>query len=280
MRILIKISISLIYIIFSINSLIIHPKVNAEIPSDIKKIITRGKIIVAINSIDYPPFFYSTNSKKFEGFDVEIAEDIAKNLGVTVEYNRSASIPKDVVKLVENEQADIAISAISATLSWGLTVRFSDPYLIPNQCLIVNRILEVKLSNHTKIDPALLKIAILHGDSYNDFAKQKNEYFKNAYNNPSIIDYDSLTQALSDTIEGKILGLYTDEFHADYIMKHKNLANIYVRKKIFTDSTDPISIALNWKSPNLANWINLYIKRMNNNEKEKYLTLKYLRDKK
>ncbi len=278
MRILTKLSICFLYIILSFSSQFFQSKANAEIPSDIKKIIARGKIIVAINSVDYPPFFYSKVVNKLEGFDIEIAEDIAKYLGVAVEYNRSASTFEDVVKLVENDQADIAISAISSTLSRGLTVRFSDPYLTPNQCLVVNRILEVKISNHTKIAPELLKIAILNNSSYEDFSKQNNEYFDNTYKNLSIVKYDSLEQAFSDVIEGKILGLYIDEIHANYIMKNKKLANIYLRKKIIAESIDPISIAINWKNPNLAYWINLYIKRMNNNGKAKYLTLKYLRD--
>ena len=280
MRLISKIFISIIYALFFINLLSYHSNIQAEIPADIKKIISRGKIIVAINSIDYPPFFYMTNDKKFEGFDVEMAEDIAKNLGVAVEYNRSASTFKDVVKLVEDDQADIAISAISATLSRGLTVRFSEPYLSPKQCLIVNRLLEIKFTNHNKIAPELLKIAILSNSSYEDFAKQNSEFFENEYRDLSIVNYDSLDKALSDVKNGKIFGLYIDEIHANYVMKTEESVNIYVRKKTVTESIDPISIAINWKNPNLAYWINLYIKRMNNNGKEKYLTLKYLRDKK
>lgn len=279
MRILLKIFITLIYFIMSFSFFYFHPKINAEIPADIKKIISRGKIIVAVNSIDYPPFFYQTKDKKFEGFDIEMAEDIAKHLGVNIEYNRSASTFIDVVKLVENEQADIAISAISGTLSRGLNVRFSDPYLTPNQCLILNRILEVKISNHTEIDPTLLKIAILNNASYEEFAKQNNNYFDSSFKNLSIVKYDSLDQAIKDVIEGKVLGLYVDEIFANNIIKNQKLAHIYVRKKIVTDAIDPISIALNWKSPNLTYWINLYIKRMKNNGKEKFLTLKYLREK-
>ncbi|APJ03424.1 ABC transporter substrate-binding protein [Silvanigrella aquatica] len=275
----IQLSLFLINFFVAFYSVFFHFHANAEIPPDIKKIITRGKLIVAINSVDLPPFFYKTNDNKLEGFDIEIAEDIAKNLGVHVEYNRNASTFQDVVKLVENEHADIAMGSISATLARGLTVRFSDPYLLPNQCLILNRIIEVKVNNKVKIDPEVFKIALLSHSSYNDYAKQNINYFDTNYKNISFIEYDSLDNAISDVISGKIFGVYTDENYANNVIKTKKLANIYVRKKIVSDSIDPISIALNWKSPNLAYWINLYIKRMKTDGKEKLLTFKYLREK-
>ncbi|WP_338637433.1 ABC transporter substrate-binding protein [Spirobacillus cienkowskii] len=250
----------------------------AEVPADIKKIIQKGKLVVAINSVDYPPFFYHNKHGNFEGYDIELANDIAKFLGVKVEFNRSAGTFQDVVKLVQDEHADIAISAISATLSRGLNVRFSEPYLTPNQCLILNRILEVKIGNKVKLNNDQLKVAVLSNSSYEDFFQQNILYFDNIFKTKEFIKYNSLDKILKDVTEEKILGFYADEIYANHIIKNKKIANIYVRKKIITDATDPISIAINWNSPNLAEWINLYIKKLKQSGKTKYLNNKYLRE--
>ncbi|RDB35940.1 MAG: amino acid ABC transporter substrate-binding protein [Spirobacillus cienkowskii] len=250
----------------------------AELPADIKKIIQKGKLVVAINSVDYPPFFYHNKHGNFEGYDIELANDIAKFLGVKVEFNRSAGTFQDVVKLVQDEHADIAISAISATLSRGLNVRFSEPYLTPNQCLILNRILEVKIGNKAKLNNDQLKVAVLSNSSYEDFFQQNILYFDNIFKTKDFIKYNSLDKILKDVTEEKILGFYADEIYANHIIKNKKIANIYVRKKIITDATDPISIAINWNSPNLAEWINLYIKKLKQSGKTKYLNNKYLRE--
>jgi ABC-type amino acid transport substrate-binding protein len=250
----------------------------AETPSDIKKIIQKGKLVVAINSVDYPPFFYHNKKGILDGYDIEIANDIAKFLGVKVEFNRSAVTFQDVVKLVQDEHADIAISAISATLSRGLNVRFSEPYLTPNQCLILNRILEVKIGNKVNLNPDQLKVAVLGNSSYEDFFQQNILYFDNIFKTKAFIKYNSLDKILKDVTEEKILGFYADEIYANHIIKNKKIANIYVRKKIITDATDPISIAINWNSPNLAEWINLYIKKLKQSGKAKYLNNKYLRE--
>ncbi len=250
----------------------------AEIPPDIKKIITRGKLIVAINGIDYPPFFYHTADNKFEGIDIDIAKDLAKYLDVNVEFNRSAKTFAEVIKLVENEKADIAISALSGTLTRGILVRVSDPYLIPNQVVIINRILELKISNNIKIPPEKGKIAILNNASYEDFSKQNYEFLKTNFKDFSIVKYDSLENAFNDALEEKILGVYVDEVYANNLLSSNKKSNLYVRKKIIQDAIDPICVILNWKSTNLANWINLYIRRMKNNGKEKQLIKKYMRD--
>lgn len=69
-----------------------------------------------------------------------------------------------------------------------------------------------------------------------------------------------------------------DEIYANNLLANDKRANLYVRKKIVTDAVDPICIILNWKAPNLANWINLYITRMKNNGKEKTLAKKYMKE--
>ncbi|WP_186648800.1 ABC transporter substrate-binding protein [Fluviispira vulneris] len=251
---------------------------NAEIPPDIKKIISRGKIIVALKTGNYPPFFYEDEKKKLKGYDIDIAQDIAKNLGVSLEFNRNANTFADVIKLVENDSADLAISAISSTLSRGISVNFSEPYLFPNQSLIVNRLLEIKIRNNTEVDKEFLKIAVLKNSAYEDYVKNNLNNIDVLLKNATIVKYDDLESALTDVISGKILSLFVDEIYANYIIKNRKLANIYVRRKIIEGELDPISIVVNWHNPNLLNWVNLYVNRMKYDGKNKYLAQKYLKE--
>jgi polar amino acid transport system substrate-binding protein len=266
------------FLLFTFTILFMSHNSYADIPLDIKKIISHGKLIIAVNSNEYSPFFYLNENKELEGYDIHLAEDIAKNLGVTVEFNRSASNFNDVIKLVEDEKADIAISAISATLSRGLRVRFSDPYLTLKQCIILNRLLEVKIKNNIKLNDKLLKIAILKNSSYEEYVNHNMTIINENFKDFTLVKYESLDRAFQDVLHGKILGLYVDELYADKAIKNEKLANIYLRKHIIQDAYDPISIAINWKNNNLANWINFYIQRMKSNGKERSLSLKYLRE--
>jgi polar amino acid transport system substrate-binding protein len=250
-----------------------------EVPFDLKNILSRKKIIVALSSTNYPPFFYLGKDRQLYGYDVEIAKDIAKKLGVKLEIEKSGKNFLDVVKLIEKSKADLAISAVSATLSRALTVHFSDPYLLANQCLLLNRVLELKIKNdEISFQHHNIQVAILKNSAYEEFANENKLYFGEKFKNFNFIHYENLDQAVSDVISGKIFALYTDEIHINYILNHKKNANIYVRKKILEGAFDPISIVVNWKNQNLKSWINLYIKRMKQNGQEKFLSQKYLRN--
>src|ERR1043166_3923931 len=82
-------------------------------PQEIKRIINAGKIVVAMHRDDRVPFFMHDGSGNFIGYDVEIANDIAKKLGVKVEFLRTAKFYDDVVTQIEKGEADLGISKLS-----------------------------------------------------------------------------------------------------------------------------------------------------------------------
>ena len=111
-----------------------------DLAPDIQRIVERGKIIVAVFFEDVPPFFMHNKKGEFTGIDVEIAQDIANKLGVEVEFNRSPETFDEIVDVVANHEADVAISLLSDTLNRAMRVRFSDSYVELHQTLLINRL--------------------------------------------------------------------------------------------------------------------------------------------
>jgi len=68
--------------------LCIAGSVRAELPPDIERILKKGKITVAMYHEDITPFFMHDREGTFYGFDVEIAKEVAKRMGVELEFNR------------------------------------------------------------------------------------------------------------------------------------------------------------------------------------------------
>src|SRR4030095_11458007 len=56
---------------------------------DIKTILDRGELIVAMTEGEQPPFYYVGPDGQLAGLDVTLARDIAARLGVKVSFNRS-----------------------------------------------------------------------------------------------------------------------------------------------------------------------------------------------
>ena len=113
---------------------------NSEsMPSDMQRILNNGKLVVAMYFEDVPPFFMTSKNGSLFGFEVDLANDIAKKLGVKVEFNRSAQTFDGLVDMVTEGKADIAISMLSNTLSRARRVRFSEPYITLHQSFLFNR---------------------------------------------------------------------------------------------------------------------------------------------
>ena len=105
--------------------------IGADYPPDIKRIIDRKKLIVAVVESNHPPFFtVSSKTGKMCGFDVELAEGIAAGLGVELEFNRDAKTFNELVDIVSRHEADIVISKLSLTLTRSKKVLYSNPYIV------------------------------------------------------------------------------------------------------------------------------------------------------
>jgi ABC-type amino acid transport substrate-binding protein len=111
-----------------------------DIPPEINAILKRKQLIVAITATDQTPFYFVNKKGELAGFDVDIAKSIAKELNVEPVFNREAKSFNDVVSLVASGKAELAISKLSRTLARARYVRFSKPYIVLSQGLLINRI--------------------------------------------------------------------------------------------------------------------------------------------
>lgn len=83
----------------------------------------------------FPPFEELSANGSFEGFDIDVMNEIARRNGWTVTFQ---NLPFDtLVQSVQNGQVDLAISAMSITDERSQVVDFSLPYYEANQSAAV-----------------------------------------------------------------------------------------------------------------------------------------------
>src|SRR3984885_5875817 len=101
--------------------------VHAQQSSRLDDIVKRGTLRVGMTG-DYLPFSYLDKAtSKFRGFDVDMAEALAKALGVKVEYVHTAW-PKLTADF-EADDFDIAMGGVSITLDRQKKGMFSAPIM-------------------------------------------------------------------------------------------------------------------------------------------------------
>ncbi|CDM94796.1 MAG: transporter substrate-binding domain-containing protein [Limnospira sp. PMC 1291.21] len=223
---------------------------------DLQKIMDRGELIVAINQEDSPPFFAEDANGELIGLDVAIAKGIARNLGVKVTFNRRANTFNEVVNLVSQGEADMAISKLSQTLERAKIVSFSHPYLTMRHGLLLNRLQLTQALRNRDLVEFLRdfegRMGVINASSYERFAMDK-------FPKATIIRYSNWDDLIKGAMMGDILAAYRDELEVKKILINYPNVALNFQTVALTDTQDPIAIALPWSSNHLLKFVNLYL---------------------
>ena len=108
------------------------------------KTVEAGKLIMSTNA-SFPPYEMTTDNGGFEGIDVEIAGEIAKKLGLTLEIH---DMDFDSALLaVQQGKSDIVMAGVSVTDERKLVMDFSNSYATGVQVVIVKEGSDVTMDN-------------------------------------------------------------------------------------------------------------------------------------
>jgi cyclohexadienyl dehydratase len=110
-----------------IAALVLCASVDAQPASRLDEIIKRGTLRVGTTG-DYLPFtYFDKTTRKFRGFDVDMAEALGKALGVKVEFVQTAW--PQLMRDFEADNFDIAMGGVSITLDRQKKGLFSAPIM-------------------------------------------------------------------------------------------------------------------------------------------------------
>ena len=105
--------------------------------SRLDDVLSRGTLRVCTTG-DYKPYSFRKPDGSFEGIDIDMAESLAKSLGVKVEYVKTtwANLMSDFLA-----KCDVAVGGVSTSLERQKHVLFTQPYMIdgktPNRKSVV-----------------------------------------------------------------------------------------------------------------------------------------------
>ena len=88
------------------------------------------------------PAFHWRSESSFAGPEIDLAKQIARALGVRIEFLDRAPSFDAVVDDVAQGRADIGISKLSQTYYRLIRVRFSEPYITLSHALLFERAAE------------------------------------------------------------------------------------------------------------------------------------------
>lgn len=98
-------------------------------------VLERGELIVGLEP-EFPPFESKNEKGEIVGFDVDMARELAKDLGVKLRIEEMAwdSLPT----ALGTGRIDVIISGMTATEERAKSRSFTEPYFKTKLCLLVN----------------------------------------------------------------------------------------------------------------------------------------------
>ncbi|GMO53323.1 MAG: transporter substrate-binding domain-containing protein [Termitinemataceae bacterium] len=172
---------------------------------DLSEIKKSGEIVMFTNA-EFPPYEYIGDNSQPAGIDVDIANEIAKEIGVKL---RIINASFDGFSLaLQNAQADMAISAISITPERQETLDFSIPYVNTIQYILR---FENDESINTIDDLAGKKAGVQLGTTGDFLLSDQIADGVLKGSGAQVMQYKSLQEALLALKKGDIAAIVSDE---------------------------------------------------------------------
>src|ERR1700730_3904293 len=169
-------------------------------PAEIK---ARGKLIVGIQG-DNPPWGFVNSSGKQEGFDADIGELLAKELGVPVEFVPLAVANR--IPALTSGRVDILFATMAMFPDRAKAVQFSKPYVANIIVLVAPKTTVIK----TNADMGKLKaIAVARG------AAQDTQVTKNAPPGTNILRLEGDPASVQAMLSGQVDAVGGNMFYKD-----------------------------------------------------------------
>lgn len=145
----------------------------AEEMTTLEKIKDREKIIIG-TAPGYFPFEMIDNQGEVMGFDIDMAEAIADQLGVELEIKSFQWA--GVIPALQTGKVDMLIAGMTITPKRALKVTFSQPYFDTGLAMLVNENVE-GITSWKELDKKGVKIGVCLGQTSDFYAES---YFENA----------------------------------------------------------------------------------------------------
>src|ERR1700756_1784691 len=151
-------------------------------------------VLVAGSSAEYPPFEYVADGK-LVGYDVDMAEEITRRMGVKVAWEKIDF--KGIVAALTAKRVDVLITALTWTPERAERIAFSDPYFDAGIGAITPRSSTIEKAE----DLTGRKVGVQLGSSGERYVRETI-----GSKVGQLLTYDSITLAINDLKNGRVEG--------------------------------------------------------------------------
>lgn len=209
-------------------------------------ILKKGEIQVGVSVL--PPWVMKDKKGEFIGFEIDIAKQLAKDMGVKVkfkEYQWSKMIPA-----LKKGEIDIIASGLSITPKRALEINYSQHYSSSGYSLVTNLELTKDFTSIKNLNDKKVYITAVKGTVSADLAKR---VFPDAKLDLRETEEDATSAVVNGTVHAFVSSSPIPEFIS---LKHPNEVDLPLKNPLLTTKE---AFAIKKNNQEMLNFLNAWI---------------------
>jgi polar amino acid transport system substrate-binding protein len=240
----------MVVIFFMLCSSVFCSDIELAKKSTLENILKKGELWVGFDS-GYMPFEMTNQKGRYVGFDIDMAKEMAKAMGVKfVPVNTAWD---DMIPSLTTGKFDIIISGITVTQKRNLKISFTDPYIIVGQTLLIDKKHERKINSYKDLNDPEYIVTSQSGTTGEEAAK--NLIPKCTYKS-----FKTEKEAVLEVINGNADAFVYDLPFCVVVMVMQGKDKLTFLDKPFT--YEPLAWAIRKGDPDFLNWLNNFFRQI------------------
>ncbi len=233
--------------------------------STLEEILKRGELRVGFEA-GYMPFEMTDKKGNFVGFDIDMAKEMAKAMGVKfVPVNTAWD---GIIPSLITGKFDIIMSGMTVTQERNLKVNFADPYIIVGQTILL----------HKKHDGAVKSYKDLNDPKYivtSKLGTTGEQAVKRMIPKCTYKSFETETEAALEVVNGKADAFVYDLPFCVVFLAQQGAGNLVFLDQPFT--YEPLAWAVNKGDPDFLNWLNNFLRQVKNDGRYEQIYNKWIK---
>ena len=172
------------------------PEQGGAVDSTLKQVLQRGTLRVG-DCLTFAPFGFYNKDGQPDGYDVDLAKELAKQMGVKLEVVNTTSANR--IPNLQTSKVDVVFCNFTRNLERAKEISFTNPYVVASEALLVKKSSGIKSIN----DMSNRTIATVKGSTNGDEVRALNMQVK-------IQEFDSSQAAILAVKQGQADAMIED----------------------------------------------------------------------
>jgi polar amino acid transport system substrate-binding protein len=207
------------------------------------EILKRKKVLIGID-LGVPPYGLTNKDQQPDGYDVDVAKLIAKDLGVNLEIVQLTGPNR--IPYLQTNKVDIVVATFGITPQRALAVSFSIPYVALS--LVVMGPKDKRIMSMADVKP--YKVGLTRGTT------QDIDFTRLAPQGTQIIRFEDDATTTAALLSGQVDIIATADLLAVEIAKRAPEKNLETK---FPIRLSPGAIGVRRGDPDMLHWVNTFI---------------------